>query len=447
MRPVIPSHIRIFSNVARDLKRGAYLIKQRSTGVRNKKSEKAKLIREAFREGLMNAKKTAGSIEMDIPAVEALPAVRAAPPGKRRAEAVKRPATPTPSPEKKEFTDTYELPSAYGRTKLTLIARDPSWAHAYWEIAPSSIESLKGLIGEELSAAATVLRMYDVTYKDFNGSNANHWYDIEVGPFANNWYINFWSDNVVYCCELGMRAADGKFFPLVRSNFIHIPRKSFTHRPEVMWMEVKDDPKDSSAYVVGEIKRVSAGESLCKKFNDRSRGRARKFFLSEDDIRAYYAGISPLLMDIISERIVRECGRRYAKRRGVAYVVSLENASGLSIEQLMKRGYFKRVFLGASEELVFLGSSGNVAGGAGEYPGEEREFHFEAGAELIVCGRTEPGKEVRLGGKKVRPRKDGTFSLRFALPESNTPSILSAVSNDKLEFRKIKAAAGRRTGK
>ncbi|MDP3788992.1 MAG: hypothetical protein Q8R48_01140, partial [Candidatus Omnitrophota bacterium] len=49
---------------------------------------------------------------------------------------------PLPYVPKKDFVDTYDLPSRYNTTNLTIISRDPHLIHAYWELSPSSVETL-----------------------------------------------------------------------------------------------------------------------------------------------------------------------------------------------------------------------------------------------------------------------------------------------------------------
>ena len=89
----------------------------------------------------------------------------------------------------------YELPSYSSTSRITLIAKDPFWIYAYWEIADSSVEDVRLKLGGSLDGTRFVVRMYDVTYRDFNGFNANHWFDIEVGRYSTNWYISLWHAN------------------------------------------------------------------------------------------------------------------------------------------------------------------------------------------------------------------------------------------------------------
>ena len=101
--------------------------------------------------------------------------------------------------------------------------------------------------------------------------------------------------------------------------------------------------------------------------------------------------------------------------------------------------------IGASE-FTYLGGSENL-GGASEFvqPDKKRNFFFEIGAELIVYGRTEPDAEVRLGDKKVDLRPDGTFSMRFALPDGKIPLPFTATSKDKIDTKKITTEVERKT--
>ncbi|MCK5581778.1 MAG: DUF4912 domain-containing protein, partial [Candidatus Omnitrophica bacterium] len=150
----------------------------------------------------------------------------------------KRQAGKTTNGESFVFVDSEELPESYHQTQLTLIVRDPYWLHAYWEITPDAIQNVAQEIGYEARQCAYVLRMYDVTLKDFDGTNANHWFDIEVGSEANSWYVNLWNDKVAYCGDIGLRAPDGRFFTLARSNAVQTQRANFSPRSEVIWMEV-----------------------------------------------------------------------------------------------------------------------------------------------------------------------------------------------------------------
>lgn len=85
-------------------------------------------------------------------------------------------------------------------------------------------------------------------------------------------------------------------------------------------------------------------------------------------------------------------------------------------------------------------SSGAVSSfGSGAIREEERErgFRLWVATELILYGATEPDAHVTIQGKEVKLRGDGTFSLRFALPDGRIDIPVTAVSADEIEERTI----------
>jgi uncharacterized protein len=74
-----------------------------------------------------------------------------------------------------------------------------------------------------------------------------------------------------------------------------------------------------------------------------------------------------------------------------------------------------------------------------------RDFHFQIDAELIVYGTTEPGARVTLQGEPVNLRSDGSFTVRFSLPDSRQIIPAVAASADGSEERTIVLAVERNT--
>ncbi len=75
----------------------------------------------------------------------------------------------------------------------------------------------------------------------------------------------------------------------------------------------------------------------------------------------------------------------------------------------------------------------------------ESKFHFHIDAELIVYGTTEPHATVTLQGEPVTLRNDGTFTVRFRLPDSRQIIPAVASSADGTEERTIVLAVERNT--
>ena len=68
---------------------------------------------------------------------------------------------------------------------------------------------------------------------------------------------------------------------------------------------------------------------------------------------------------------------------------------------------------------------------------KERKFWLIVNTELIVYGATEPDARVFVQGREIKLRPDGTFSLRFALPDGKQVIPVKGVSSDNLEERTI----------
>ncbi len=84
----------------------------------------------------------------------------------------------------------------------------------------------------------------------------------------------------------------------------------------------------------------------------------------------------------------------------------------------------------SSGQLASMGSGALAQG-----PADERGFWFVLDAELIVYGATEADAKVTVQGRPIKLRPDGTFSLRFQLPDGTQVIDATAESADGI-FRK-----------
>jgi hypothetical protein len=76
---------------------------------------------------------------------------------------------------------------------------------------------------------------------------------------------------------------------------------------------------------------------------------------------------------------------------------------------------------------------------------KRHDFSFEVDAELIVYGVTEPDAHVTLQGDPVKLRPDGSFTVRFSLPNCRQVIPAVASSSDGLEQRTVVLAVERNT--
>ncbi|MFH0828146.1 MAG: DUF4912 domain-containing protein [Candidatus Omnitrophota bacterium] len=76
---------------------------------------------------------------------------------------------------------------------------------------------------------------------------------------------------------------------------------------------------------------------------------------------------------------------------------------------------------------------------------KERGFWLVVDCELIVYGATEPNAQVSIQGKPIKLRPDGTFTMRYALPDGKQVIPVKAVSADNIEERIITPIVARET--
>lgn len=148
-------------------------------------------------------------------------------------------SSPTSKMEKKmeispNITD---LPTNYGDTKVVLLPRDPWWCFTYWEVESKTLEEIKNLYGENLQY---LIRVYDVTnVLNFDGKNANKYFDIIINLEAKSWYINLPEQNRSWCVDLGAKTPDGKFILISRSNIVIMPRFGVSPITDEQWAVIQ----------------------------------------------------------------------------------------------------------------------------------------------------------------------------------------------------------------
>jgi hypothetical protein len=95
------------------------------------------------------------------------------------------------------------------------------------------------------------------------------------------------------------------------------------------------------------------------------------------------------------------------------------------------------------EEALFSGMLGSM--GSGAMAQRPRGFWFQVNTELILYGATEPDANVSVQGRPIQLRADGTFTLRFQLPDGIQELPCTATSADGISRRTITPVVRRHT--
>ncbi|MFH1888688.1 MAG: DUF4912 domain-containing protein [Candidatus Omnitrophota bacterium] len=116
----------------------------------------------------------------------------------------------------------------------------------------------------------------------------------------------------------------------------------------------------------------------------------------------------------------------FARLYGIGFGLGRSSPVGKAWQERVKKELFSGVTSGVS----------SVASPVKKAPGE-REFWLAVNTELIVYGATEPDAKVYVQDKQINLRRDGTFSMRFALPDGKQVIPVKAVAPDNKEERTI----------
>jgi hypothetical protein len=265
-------------------------------------------------------------------------------------------APPPPSPSR-------EVPAEYGDTKLALLVRDPEWVYAYWEINDATRAELK--LPRNGHNRRMVIRLYKITGRNWPSEGAHYCLDVDISPYASNWYLKLPEVSERWVGELGFFDDENTYIAICRSNVIQTPRNTISEVVDSEWMVVEETFRRLSSMAGGVGNQIAGGPG--------SRG--------------------------ASEALLRQLHRHVL---GALRVEGggLPSSAGLSSEMLQRA------------------------------PAKAKDFWLQVHTELVLYGATEPDAKVTVQGASVRLNPDGTFSLRYALPDGEQVLDVKAVNAD-----------------
>lgn len=134
--------------------------------------------------------------------------------------------------------ETYTLPERYGIDRLVLMARDPNWVYAYWEITHEKYRQMYEKHLRDWGLSRPVLRIYELT----PGQGRHKEMDIFVDDHTDNWYIKISKPRQTLMAELGRLFPEGVFVKMLTSNIITLPADTVSDKiclewPPVGWPE------------------------------------------------------------------------------------------------------------------------------------------------------------------------------------------------------------------
>ncbi|MGC9795738.1 DUF4912 domain-containing protein [Fervidobacterium riparium] len=140
--------------------------------------------------------------------------------------------TPTKAMPAKEDIS---IPETYNKDRLVAMPVNPNWIHLYWDFSDANREFLKSH-----QVRKVVLRVYDVTFIEFDGTNAHRTFEINVDiNHMKNYYINVPMPGAHYLAEIGYYDQEGKYKFILRSNLCKTPVNSPSQSTRERWMDLR----------------------------------------------------------------------------------------------------------------------------------------------------------------------------------------------------------------
>jgi uncharacterized protein len=120
------------------------------------------------------------------------------------------------------------------KDRLVIMVRDPYWLHAYWELAPRSVERAQSALGQHWHSTVPVLRVFQVSKDD----SASMYREIAIHGGVNHWYVDVQNPPQKYRMEIGYRTVGGQFYCLARSNTVLTPPAGTSDSVDENWADI-----------------------------------------------------------------------------------------------------------------------------------------------------------------------------------------------------------------
>ena len=155
------------------------------------------------------------------------------------------------------------IPWGYGHDRLTAMAVDPNRLYLYWELTDPSLDKARQALGGGAKDAWVSLRIYDVTGRIFDGTNAHSYFDIKIDRSDRQWFVHVGKPASTHVAEIGLKSLEGYFVKVARSGRVDFPRFEPSPDGTVEWLTVRSatGPVDPAAPGFGPAPAGSSGDA------------------------------------------------------------------------------------------------------------------------------------------------------------------------------------------
>jgi hypothetical protein len=143
------------------------------------------------------------------------------------------------------------IPWSYGHDRVTAMVVSPRALYVYWEVTDGAIEHARSGLGAAGSDAWLNLRVYDVSGRLFDGTNALGYADHKVERTDRQWFMEIGRPGSTVIVDLGMKSAEGYFAKIARSGRADFPRHAPAGEGAIEWLTVRAASGEVGAPVTG----------------------------------------------------------------------------------------------------------------------------------------------------------------------------------------------------
>jgi hypothetical protein len=130
------------------------------------------------------------------------------------------------------------IPWSYGQDRVTAMVVDPDRLYVYWDATDDAIERTRQRLGANGATAWLNLRVYDVSGRIFDGTNAHDYFDHRVEHTDRQWFFQIGRPTSTAIVELGLKSREGYFVRIARSGRAEFPRRQPAAPGEPEWLTV-----------------------------------------------------------------------------------------------------------------------------------------------------------------------------------------------------------------
>ncbi|MEA2700167.1 MAG: uncharacterized protein QOI66_4438 [Myxococcales bacterium] len=141
-------------------------------------------------------------------------------------------------PDAEEAQMPRHIPWGYGQDRVTAMVVDPDRLFVYWEVTDDALARGRKELGKGGAGAWLNLRVYDVTGRLFDGTNAHSYFDHKIERGDRQWFFDINKPTSSACVEVGLRSTEGFFVKLARSGRVEFPRREPVGGGHTEWLTV-----------------------------------------------------------------------------------------------------------------------------------------------------------------------------------------------------------------